>query len=264
MVVENQMNVLVEAKHGRMLVNKNDVYIGRSIREFGEFSEGEVEVFQQLLRPGCMVVEAGANIGTHTIPLAKAVGPTGRVFAFEPQRIVHQTLCANVALNSLTNVVADWAGVSDQAGELHVPPIDYSVQQNFGGINLQKFTQGERVPLKTIDSLELPRLELLKADVEGMELAVLKGAQETIQRCKPTLYLECDRKDKAPELISYIYSLGYEPYWHRPPMFNAKNFFNNAENPFGSIVSINVLAVHPERKIVIQGMPKVELQVTSA
>lgn len=253
------MNVLVDAKHGRMLVNENDIYIGRSVRELGEFSEGEIEVFKQLLKPGGVVVEAGANIGTHTLPLAKIVGPKGRVYAFEPQRIVHQTLCANLALNSITNVSAYWSGVSNEPGSLFVPPIDYSVEQNFGGINLQNFTEGEQVPLVTIDSFRLSKLDLLKADVEGMELAVLQGGNDTIQRCKPTLYLECDRADRAAELIRHILSLGYDAYWHRPPMYNPQNFFKNPANPFGPVISINVLAIHPEKRVVVQGLAKVEL-----
>ena len=99
-------NALVRAKHGLMLFNKNDTYIGRSIGKYGEFSEGEIAIFDQLCRPGDIVVEVGANIGTHTLPIAKMVGVAGRVHAFEPQRIVFQTLCANMALTvSLTSNV---------------------------------------------------------------------------------------------------------------------------------------------------------------
>ena len=134
---------------------------------WGEFSEGEVDLFRQVLRPGALVVEAGANIGAHTVPIAKLIGPTGHVWAFEPQRIVHQTLCANIALNSLTNVTALWAAVGREAGQLLVPTIDYARDNNFGGLGLEGRTQGEPVSVLTIDSLRLPRLDLLKADVEG-------------------------------------------------------------------------------------------------
>ena len=72
-------NALVRAKHGLMLFNKNDAYIGRSIGKYGEFSEGEIAIFDQLCRPGDIVVEVGANIGTHTLPIAKMVGGAGRV-----------------------------------------------------------------------------------------------------------------------------------------------------------------------------------------
>ncbi len=159
-----------------MLVNRHDIYIGRSIIELGEFSEGEVELFRQVLRPGSLVVEAGSNIGAHTLPLAKLVGPAGHVWAFEPQRIVFQTLCANMALNSVLNVSAIWAAVGNQPGQLLIPGIDYTRDNNFGGLGLEGRTSGEPVQVLTIDSLRLPRLDLLKADVEGMEQAVLEGA----------------------------------------------------------------------------------------
>ena len=87
-----------------MLYNEHDIYIGRSLDLYGEFSEGECDVFRQLIQPGWTVLELGANIGSHTVFLAKRVGPSGRVIAFEPQRIVFQTLCANIALNNLLNV----------------------------------------------------------------------------------------------------------------------------------------------------------------
>lgn len=253
-----EINQLIAAKHGWMLVNRNDYYIGRSIIEFGEFSEGEIDVFTQLLRPGSIVVEAGANIGTHTVPLGKLVGPQGKVICFEPQRIIFQTLCANIALSSLTNVVAHWNGLGESHGSLFVPNIDYAAQQNFGGISLEKFEEGERVPIMTLDDLELTRLDMLKADVEGMELSVLKGGKNTIEACRPVLYLECDRKDRAADLINYLFDLNYVCHWHRPPMFNPNNFFENPVNPFGNVASFNILAVHPDRKIVIQGMPLVE------
>jgi len=77
--------------------------IGRSLDLYGEWSEGEVALFQALLRPNDTVVEVGANIGSHSVFFAKAVGAQGNIVAIEPQRVVFQTLCANLALNSLTN-----------------------------------------------------------------------------------------------------------------------------------------------------------------
>lgn len=75
---------LRRCRHGPMLYNVNDAYIGAMLDQYGEFSEDENEIFQQLLRPGMTVVEAGANIGAHTVPIAQRVGPRGRVLAFEP------------------------------------------------------------------------------------------------------------------------------------------------------------------------------------
>ena len=92
---------LAACRHGTMLFNAGDIYIGASLAAYGEFSEGEVALFRQLLRPGMTALDVGANIGAFTLPMARLVGATGRVIAWEPQRIVVQTLCANLALNAI-------------------------------------------------------------------------------------------------------------------------------------------------------------------
>ncbi|MGB5440973.1 MAG: hypothetical protein WBN90_15155 [Gammaproteobacteria bacterium] len=66
-------NALVKARYGYMLFNRNDRYIGQSIARYGEWSEGEMVVFRKLLQTGDCVVEAGANIGSHTLGLATLV-----------------------------------------------------------------------------------------------------------------------------------------------------------------------------------------------
>src|SRR5437870_1047961 len=89
---------LRRCRHGLMLYNLNDTYIGAMLEKYGEFSEGETDVFHQLVRPGMTVVEVGANVGAHTLSIARLVGPQGRVLAFEPQRSIFQMLCANLAM----------------------------------------------------------------------------------------------------------------------------------------------------------------------
>src|SRR5882672_8881146 len=106
-------NVLTESRHGLMLYNRYDIYIGRSLELYGEWSHGEIALFEQVLQSGMVAIDAGANIGTHTLALARAVGPTGAVYAFEPQRIVFQTMVVNVALNSLTNVICQQRGLGE-------------------------------------------------------------------------------------------------------------------------------------------------------
>lgn len=246
-------------RHGTMLYNMHDMYIGRSLDLYGEFSEGEVEIFKQVLRPGMMAVEVGANIGAHTVFLAKAVGPTGGVMAFEPQRVAFQTLCANLALNNITNVHCVHAAAGAAPGNLLVPQLDQTQVNNFGGLGLGSYQQGERVPVVTLDSFNLPQCTLLKIDVEGMEQDVLLGAKETIARCLPLMYIENDREDRSAALIRLIDSLGYSMFWHVPPLFNPGNFFGNAENVFGSIVSKNMICCPKVGAHSITGLQKVEV-----
>lgn len=257
-VASTGLNRVTAAKHGLMLYNRNDIYIGRSLEVYGEFSEDENNVFRQILRPGQFAVEAGANIGAHTLALSEFVGERGRVFAFEPQRIVFQTLCANVALNSRLNVDCRQVALGEASGSLFVPPIDYRSPNNFGGLGLGDWKEGEHVPQITLDSLQLPRCDLLKADVEGMELAVLRGAAETIRRCRPVLYVESDRVERRAELVAFIRALNYRLYWHTPRLFWQANHFQNATNVFADATSFNLLCVHESVKANFQGLKPVE------
>ncbi len=153
-------NPPIRVKHcrrGPMMYLARDQYMGRSLDLYGESSELEFELFGQFLKPGMVVVDAGAHIGTHTIYFAHTVGPAGCVISFEPQRFIHQILCANVALNALMNVITFHAALGDKPGSANVFPLDYRLENNFGGLELPKATGGEKVPVMTLDSLGLTR-----------------------------------------------------------------------------------------------------------
>lgn len=123
---------MTNTRHGLMLYPANDVYIGRSLEVYGEYCPGEGEAFSQILRTGAIVLEAGANIGAHTVHLSKIVGPTGQVYAFDPQRRIFQILCANLALNNAGNVVARQQGLGDVRTTMWASPPDIGAAANFG------------------------------------------------------------------------------------------------------------------------------------
>ncbi len=239
---------LKRTRHGYMSYLISDRYIGRSFDRYGEFSEGEIELFRQIVQPGWLAVDGGANIGAHTLPLSALVGPTGTVIAAEPQRIIHQLLCANLALNGVTNVRAMHTALGAEPGRITIPAIDYDAEGNFGGLALGAHEKGESVAVATLDSLELPVCHFIKLDVEGMEAQVLTGAARTIERHRPVLYVENDRKDRSEALLGTLLGMNYRLYWHLPPLFSPNNFFGEAENLFGNIVSVNVLGLPKDAK----------------
>jgi FkbM family methyltransferase len=248
---EQEFNRLMDCRHGRMLYNINDRFVGRSLELYGEYSEGEIILFQQLLAADDVVVEVGANIGAHTVWFGKHTSGGGAVVAFEPQRLIFQTLCANVALNNLTNVLTFQQAVGDSRGVVQVPVLDPRTSHNFGALPLgpEQNAPGDEVPLAPLDDLVLERCRLLKVDVEGMELAVLRGARETIERCRPLLYVENDRSEKSTDLAAFITSLGYRMYWHLPYLFNPDNFRGNKENVFETVLSCNMLCTPEDVKV---------------
>ena len=239
-------NAVVKGRYGYTVYNRNDIFIGRSIERYGEFSEAEVELFKQICKESDIVVEVGANIGTHTMALSGMVGKNGRIYAFEPQRIVFQTLCANMALNCIENVECFQMAVSCDDGFVQIPDIRYDLQGNFGGVNIKQFEKtGVKTPMVALDNfLYIPRLKFLKIDVEGMEHEVIRGATKLIKEYKPVLYVENDRLNKSKELIELIWSLDYRLFWHQPPLFSPNNFSGDPENIFPGIISLNMLGLH--------------------
>jgi FkbM family methyltransferase len=252
-----QFNKFKQTKHGLLIYNQFDIYIGRGLELYGEYSEGEIDLFRNLMKPNIVVLDIGANIGTFTLFFAKAVAPHGLVYAFEPQRLIFQTLAGNMALNSLPNVYCINKAVGKENGKINIPPINYSNFGNFGGIPIQNCESGEEVEVITIDSLNLSCCHFIKIDVEGMEFDVIKGAENTIKQFRPIMYVENDRREKSDALINAIKSLNYNMYVHTPPLFNPNNYYGNQENIFGNIVSINNFCIPSELNVTVQGMQKI-------
>lgn len=238
---------LKRCRYGPMLFNRHDRFVGRSLDRYGEYCESEAALLRSVLRPGDIVVEAGANIGTHTVAMAKALEGTGRIIAFEPQRLVFQLLCANLALNELYNVEARPVGLGKAPGRVKLPVALPGQEYNFGGVSLGGHEAGEAVSIETIDAMNLRSCRLIKADVEGMEQDVLLGAEATIRRCRPMLYLENDRRDNSPALIRMVMGWRYRIWWDVPPLYNPNNFAKDPENIFPAVASLNIFCIPEEQ-----------------
>ncbi len=217
---------LKDCKWGRFLLLRGDT-ISQFSDIYGEWCELEVALFHDILTKECSVIEIGSNIGMHAIPLSR-LAPNGKIFCFEPQRILFQMLCANSALNNRTNIFAYQAAVGSKEKLLNVTTTDYEQPWNYGAFSLsegfnaeQSFAGkqwGEVVEIVTIDKhraiSELESLSLLKIDSEGMEIAVLDGAQETIERLQPAIFVENNKQETGDALIGRIHDLGYTCFWY--------------------------------------------------
>lgn len=231
-------------RDGIMMFNPKDRYIGRALEVYGEFSYAEAIVFDQIVRRGDTVLDIGANMGAHTLHLSRGVGLQGRVLAFEPQRGVFQLMCANMALNIVTNVEPHWAAVGSRSGQIIVPRLDITSTNNFGALRLGQAEKGDVVRMVAIDELELAACSMIKMDIEGMEYEALQGASDTLKRLKPILYIENDGDDRSPDLINLILSLDYRIWWHLPAYFNPNNYNGVAGNLFPRELSVNMLCIH--------------------
>jgi len=246
------MNLIKETRYGKMIYNTKDIWVGKSFEKYSEFSELEVQLFRDCLKEGDSAIDVGANIGSHTIAFSQIVGKSGMVLAFEPERINFNTLCGNVAINNIRNIYCFQNAVGSKLGTIPVPELNIEKTENFGSLSLTKdysTAHHYTVPMTTLDSFGLSRVNFIKVDVEGMEIDVISGSLNTIDRCKPILYLENDRIENAMELINLVNSLGYIVYSHNPSLFNPDNFAKEKENVFltdsgAHIVSINLFCHH--------------------
>ena len=251
----------VETRYGRMWVLRGDRYITGCLEAYGEYCEAEADVFRQLVKPGMTVVEAGANIGTHTLMLAKACAP-GRLIAFEPQQRVFQLLCANLAANGVGNVVALPEAMGAAAGTVRLPALDYGGANNFGAISVEAgdgdWAAGGAARMTPLDALRLSACHFLKIDVEGGETDALRGAAGVIARCRPVIYVENDRAEQQPVLIALLEKLGYDQYWHVAPLFNAGNFKGATEDVTGGVISLNMLCMPKESPVSVTGFERID------
>ena len=227
---------LKDCKWGTFLLLRGDM-ISQFTDIYGEWCELEVALFNDLLKKNSNVVEIGANIGMHSIPLSH-LASKGKVFCFEPQRVLFQILCANSALNNRTNIFACQVAVGSEEKRLEISSTDYEQPWNYGAFSIDKgFSteqnfQGsqwnEEVNIITIDNhpdiQKLESLSLLKIDTEGFEIAVLDGAQKLIGRHKPAIFVENNNQGTGDSLIKYLKDLGYVCYWYCVERAIANNY----------------------------------------
>ena len=170
---------------------------------FGSFEKHFAELFSYLVTPGDRCIDVGANVGVHTVRLARLVGQDGEVIAFEPDPDLVQRTHRNIALNGLANVRIISAAASDQAGEMHLyRPSPQDTNRARGSLMHHPYLTGAHtaVPVVTIDGVCAGEpVTLIKIDVEGHEGAVVRGAADTIARHAPAIVFEY-----APEMLDNI------------------------------------------------------------
>lgn len=227
-------------------------YIGECFDRYVEYSESEVATMRELLVPGDTVIDVGAIIGDLTVPLSLCVGPTGRVFAIESLADSFNVLCANLALNGIVNTkpIEALVGADPNArGPGSAWGAHAFISAKWGA---------QRIAL---DDLDLEGCRLVKIDVDGQELDVLKSGEMLIERFRPFLYFENDVREMSRELLAFVTDrLGYTLYWHPAPIFRTDNFLRNPVNHRAPdvIVSKMMLGVPSESGHAVVGLRRVE------
>jgi FkbM family methyltransferase len=189
----------------------------------GVYERSTTRALRRLVRPGAIVLDIGANIGAHTLPLARLVGPAGRVHAFEPTVFAHAKLLANLALNpelaarvSLHQVMLTDGG--PVAPEVYSSwPLTTKEHIHEGHQGRLESTSGARA-LRLDDHLAeigVSRVDFVKLDVDGYECDVLGGATRTLAESKPIIifelapYVLAEHGHTIEKLLGQIVGAGY-------------------------------------------------------
>ena len=230
--------VIAASNHGTMILNRFDYRmvapdqgngVGHQLLETGAFDPVEVEMAVQLLETrrryhgdGVVAIDCGANIGVHTIEWATAMTGWGSVVAIEAQERIYYALAGNIAINNCFNAICMNAAVSSENGTMRVPAPDYLTASSFGSLELRQRDGNEFigqpvdysdagtaiVQKMTLDTLNLPRVDLIKIDIEGMEMEALEGARAILERSRPILLIESIKADR--EVVrAFLQNCGY-------------------------------------------------------
>jgi FkbM family methyltransferase len=183
-----------------------------------EYEKTETALLCEVVKPGWTAIDAGANFGWHAIHLSRLVGADGKVLAFEPVPRTFEELTDNVALNSCENLEVFRMAIGNGADPIHM----YVPQISLGaGAASQFLDVGEKieVPMTRLDDLmeekSLERVDFIKADIEGGELALLRGGDLLLKTFRPSILIEivdihCRRFGHAPEdVYRHLVERGY-------------------------------------------------------
>jgi FkbM family methyltransferase len=196
---------------------------------YGYYNRDIVLLIKKILCPKMVAVDLGSNIGEITLVCAKHVGTSGRVIAFEPMPAMTECLLANVDRNNFSNVVVEKKGIADTIGVVDIfrapnKGHDGAINEGLGTLysTAKRSELVEQINITTLDNYfsehPVSRLDLIKIDIEGAELAALHGAINTIKMFRPYLIVEVQEESAKTagydqkDILSFLSSLDYKFY----------------------------------------------------
>lgn len=209
----------------RLLQKLKKIHYAKALRAASEQGEPDLRVVRHLVGAGSHVIDVGANFGVYTKFLSELVGDTGRVYSVEPVPLTYEILTSNLKRLKLRNVEPFNVAVSDDAGEVCMEVPRYpSGGENFYEARIVAGAADElravRVDARPLDALfgHLRHIDFIKCDVEGHELAGLRGAEMILRKVKPAWLIEIsgspdDPTSNAAEVFRMLGESGYFPFW---------------------------------------------------
>jgi len=212
----------VNTSNGNMYIFSDDPTIGRSLNLYGEYCQPEVDLIIQHTNANSFVLDIGANIGTHCIPVSKHVR---RVVAFEPDEHNFDLLVKNCAETGCKNITTNRMALGHDT---------YHGGTRFD-YGKTKMSSGTDVIVTALDNIKgFPSVDFIKIDVEGMEPEVLEGASGTISYYQPHLLIEMQEENNYQTVFDFLSKHQYNVYWYPVATYNPRNHKSNTEDIFGA------------------------------
>jgi FkbM family methyltransferase len=243
-------------KRNTYLYNINDTIVGTSLDKYGEYAEVDFALTDQILRAGDVVIDVGANIGTHSVEFSKLVGDTGLVISLEPSTLNYSFLVSNLTINSCFNTQHFKAAISDQ-DHGYIPVFNVNEQRDHSELRLgydeYSGQETEYTATFTLDEISLERCAFIKISVPGRNYQVLKTAERLLTTIRPFVLIEYDMEEKE-EILQYFASANYHCYIVPNKLYNSKNHFKYNKNIFRGVKRPGKLFAHrAEVKMTISG-----------
>ena len=196
---------------GSFIIIENDL-IGQFILRHGVWEGHLANIYSQLINETDVILDAGANIGFHTVQFARF---GKKVYAYDPQPTIFNLLSANILFNGVTDRVEQFRlGLSDKPGSIRMEPVNKFDQpngmHNFGGRGLTNDRTGEEsVELVTFDK----DVDVIKIDIQGSEIYAFKGMEQMIDRCQPWIMFEnYEDGENDKKVLDFLLNKGYVIY----------------------------------------------------
>ncbi|NVM04160.1 MAG: FkbM family methyltransferase [Candidatus Helarchaeota archaeon] len=228
--------------------------IDSSIYYSGCFEIETTNAIKKILKPGMIALDIGANIGCHTLPMAKIVGSKGKVIAFEPMKWPFKKLKRNIELNNFNNIIIENIALSDKR---EVKEILFRSSWTLDNTKIEEANEPHKVQLETLDEYikkhDIERVDFIKLDVDGYEYKILRGASGTLKKFKPTIIMELgiitleNFGDNIEDLITFLSNLGY--YFYSEKNFrkfpDKKSLIKSIPNTYK--YTLNIIVHSPRR-----------------
>jgi FkbM family methyltransferase len=216
-ILSVEENIVTAEVHGFIWKLDKTRYLDNQILKHGVFEKESKELIEDLVHPGMVVADIGANFGYYTLPMSKLVGPQGYVYAFEPVDRYRHRLLEHIKLNNIINVEVSNYALSNASGHGQINIGECSGTFHWCAPQKPEFTQ--KVILTTLDTYiekrEINKLDFIKVDLDGHETFFLEGAKNTLLKYKPIVLIESSQMNlheagsAAWELVDMIEDLNY-------------------------------------------------------